>query len=60
MLIRLLLHLIKHRDKTEVIKKCCLCYARKAVGSTCISNNELRSHCNIVRVEQLILALADS
>ena len=38
----------------------CLRYARRAVNSTCISNNELRSRCNIVNVGQRILALADS
>ena len=37
----------------------CLRYARRAVNSTCISNNELRSRCNIVSVGQRILALAD-
>ena len=48
------------RQKLEVIQNSCLRYARRAVDSTCISNNELRSRCNIVSVEQRILALADS
>ena len=47
------------RQKLEVIQNRCLCYARRAVDSTCISNNELHSHCNIVSIEQHILALAD-
>ena len=45
------------RKKLEVNRF--LCYARRAVDSTCISNNELCSRCNIVSVEQRILALAD-
>ena len=45
--------------KLEVIQNRCLRYERRAVASTCISNNELRSHCNIVSVEHRILALAD-
>ena len=44
------------RQKLEVIQNCCLCYARRAVDSTCISNNEIRSCCNIVSVEEHILA----
>ena len=48
------------RHKLEVIQNRCLRSARRAVDSTCISNNELRSHCNIVSVEHGILALADS
>ena len=48
------------RHKLEVIQNRCLRYARRAVDSTCISNNELHSHCNIVSVEHRILALADS
>ena len=48
------------RQKLEVIQNCCLRYARRAVYSTNISNNELRSRCNIVSAEQRILALADS
>ena len=48
------------RLKLEVIQNGCLRCARRAVDSTCISNNELRSRCNIVSVEQRILALADS
>ena len=47
------------RHKLEAIQNHCLHYARRAVDSTCISNNELRSRCNIVSVEQRILALAD-
>ena len=50
----------KQRQKLEVIQNRCLGYARRAVDSTCISNNELRSRCNIVSVEQRILTLADS
>ena len=48
------------RQKLEVIQNRCLRYARRAVDSTNISNNELSSRCNIVNVEQRILALADS
>ena len=48
------------RQKLEVIQNRCLRYARRAVDSARISNNELRSRCNIVSVEQRILALADS
>ena len=48
------------RHKLEVIQNRCLRYARRTVDSTCISNSELRSRCNIVSVEQRILALADS
>ena len=47
------------RQKLEVIQNRCLRYARTAVDSTSISNNELRSRCNIVSVEQWILAVAD-
>ena len=47
------------RHKLEVIQNHCLRYARRAVDSTCISNSELRSRCNIVSVEQRILALAN-
>ena len=50
----------KQRQKLEVIQNRCLRYARRAVDSTCISNNELRSRCNIVSAEQRILTLADS
>ena len=46
------------RKKLEVNRF--LCYARRAVDSTCISSNELCSRCNIGSVEQRILALADS
>ena len=49
-----------HREKLEVIENRCFCYARRAVDSTCTSNNDFRSCCNIVTVEQRILALADS
>ena len=48
------------RQKPEVIQNRRLRYARRAVDSTNISNNELRSPCNIVSVEQRILALANS
>ena len=48
------------RQKLDLIQNRCLRYARRAVDSTNISNNELRSRCNIVSVEQHILALADS
>ena len=48
------------RQKLEVIQNRCLPYARRAVDSTCISNNELHSRCNIVSVEQSIFALAGS
>ena len=48
------------RQKQEVIQKRSLRYARRAVDSTCISNNEHRSRCNTVSVEQGILTLADS
>ena len=47
------------RQKLKVIQNRCLRYARRAVDSTCNSNNELRSRCNIVSVEQRILTLAD-
>ena len=39
------------RQKLEVIQNRCFHYARRAVDSTCISNNELRLRCNIVSVE---------
>ena len=48
------------RHKLEKIQNHRLRYARSAVDSTCISNNELRSYCNIVSVEHRIPALADS
>ena len=48
------------RHKLEVIQSRCLRYARRTVDSSCISNSKLRSRCNIVSVEQRILALADS
>ena len=44
------------REKLEVIQNHCLRYARGAVYSTCISSNKLHSRCNIVSVEQRILA----
>ena len=47
-------------QKLEVIQNCCLRYARRAVDSTSIYNNEFRSRGNIVSVEQRILAIADS
>ena len=47
------------RQKLKVIQNRCLRYARRAVDSTCISNNELRLRCNMVSVVQRILALAD-
>ena len=50
----------KQRQKLEVIQNLCLQYTRRAVDSTCISNNELRSCCNIVSVEQCILTMAGS
>ena len=51
---------ITQRQKLEVIKNRSLRYARRTVDSTCITNNVLRSYCNIVSVEQRILALANS
>ena len=45
------------RHQLEVVRYCCLHYAKRAVDSTCSSNNELHSLCNIVSVEQSILAL---
>ena len=48
------------RYKLEVIQNRYLRYARRTVDSTCISNSELRSRCNIVSVEQRILALVGS
>ena len=50
----------KQRQKLKAIQNLCRQYARRAVGSTCIFNNELRSRCNIVSVEQHILTLAGS
>ena len=47
------------RQKLELILNHCLRCARRAVDSTCISNNELSSHCKIVGIEQRILTLAD-
>ena len=48
------------RHKPEVIQNRCVRYVRRAVDSTCISNNELRSYCNIASVEHRIFALTDS
>ena len=48
------------RHKSEVIRNRCFRYARRAVNSTCISNNELRSHCDIASVKHRIFALTDS
>ena len=39
------------RLRLEVIQSRFLRYARKAVDSTCISNDKLRSPCNTVSVE---------
>ena len=48
----------KHR--LEVIQNRCLHYTTTAVDFTCISNKKLRSCCNLVSVEQRILALANN
>ena len=48
------------RQRLDVIQNRCLRYAKRVVDSTCISNSELRSYCNIVSVEQSILVLADN
>ena len=48
------------RHKLEVIQNRSLRYTRRTVDSTCISNSEQLSRCNIVSAEQCILALADS
>ena len=45
------------RQKLKVIQNWYLWYARRAVDSACISNNELHSCCNIVSIKQHILAL---
>ena len=45
------------RQKLEVIQNRCLRYGRREVDSTCISNNQLRSRCNIVSVEQRMVLL---
>ena len=50
----------KQRQKLKAIQNLCRQYTRRAVDSTCISNNELRSCCNIVSVEQCILTMAGS
>ena len=38
----------KQRQKLKAIQNLCRQYARRAVGSTCIFNNELRSRCNLL------------
>ena len=48
------------RQKLEVIQNRCLRNARRQVDSTCISNNEFCSRCDVVSVEQRIPALADN
>ena len=48
----------KHR--LEVVQNRCLHYTTTAVASTCISNKKRRSCCNLVSVEQRILALANN
>ena len=48
------------RHKLEVIQNRSLRYARRTVDSTCITDSELLTRCNIVSVEQGILALANS
>ena len=48
------------RHKVQVIQNRCRCYARRAIDATCTSNSELSSRCNIVSVNQRILALANS
>ena len=48
------------KTRLEVIKNRCLRYVRMVVDSNCISNDELRSYCNVVIVEQRILALAST
>ena len=60
MLVRLLLHLIRHteRQKLEVIENRRFCSARRA-ADLCTSNYDFCSCCNIVTAEQCILALAD-
>ena len=48
------------RYRLELIQNYCLRYARKAADSTCISNDEICSRCNILSVEQRVLALANN
>ena len=48
------------RHKVEVIQNRCRRYARRAIDATCTSNSELSSRCNIVSVNQRILALENS
>ena len=48
------------RHKVEVIQNRCRRYARRATDATCTSNSELSSRCNIVSVNQRILALENS
>ena len=43
------------RHKLEVIQNRCLRYAKGTVDSTCISNSELRSRCNILSVSNAFL-----
>lgn len=50
----------KKKTPLEVIQNHCLRSARREVESTCILNDELRSRCNIVNVEQRILALENN
>ena len=47
----------KTRSNSKPLPSLC---KKRAVDSTCISNSELRSCCNIVSVEQRIFALAES
>ena len=48
------------RQKLEVTQNRSLCYARRTVDSTCITNNAFCFYGNIVSVGQRILALANS
>ena len=45
------------KHKLEVMENLCLCYVNGTVDSRCNSINKLRSCCNILSVEQCILAL---
>ena len=47
-----------HKDMD--LKWLSLCYARRSDDSACICNNKLPPCCNIVSVEQCILALGDN
>ena len=52
---------VLNKTQTKIrIQNRCLQYARRAEDSTSIFNNELRSRCNNVRVEQRIIALVGS